>query len=204
MNARNDAALLPAWDDSVHDAQASFRCILKALSEPGTIQTLPVLIEGPAPLNPAATAVCLTLVDYETPLWISGPAQFQAVESYLRFHCGCPLVSDPSTAAYALIVDSLEALALDRFAQGTMEYPDRSSTLLIQVASLEDGPMRMLSGPGINGKRALRVAGLPKNFDVLWQENQAGFPLGVDIVFCCGNAIVGLPRTTTLATQIHA
>lgn len=204
MNARNDAALLPAWDDGVHDAQASFRCILKALSEPGTIQTLPVLIEGPAPMIPAATAVCLTLVDYETPLWISGPAQLPTVESYLRFHCGCPLVSDPAKADYALIVDSLEALTLNRFAQGSMEYPDRSSTLLIQVSSLEDGPVRMLSGPGINGKRALRIAGLPQNFDGLWHENGVGFPLGVDIVFCCGNAIVGLPRTTTIATQIHA
>ena len=100
MNAMNDSVLLPGWTDSVHDAQASFRCILKALSEPGTVQTLPVVIEGPAPLSPAATAVCLTLADYETPLWIGGSAHLQAAESYLRFHCGCPLVSDPAKAVY--------------------------------------------------------------------------------------------------------
>lgn len=199
MNTASDTALLPAWADSVHDAQASFRCILKALSEPGTIQILPVTIDGPAPLDLATTAVCLTLADYETPLWISEAASTPAVVSYLRFHCGCSLVSEPAAAVYAVIVDPHQGIALGRFAQGSLEYPDRSATLLIQVPTLENGPARQLSGPGIAGTSTLRVGGLPQDFDASWQENCAGFPLGVDIVFCCGNAIVGLPRTT----QIH-
>jgi alpha-D-ribose 1-methylphosphonate 5-triphosphate synthase subunit PhnH len=199
MNAVTDTALLPAWTDSVHDAQAAFRCILTALAEPGSVQTLPVEIAGPAPLNTAATALCLTLTDFETPVWLADTADMSAVESYLRFHCGCPLVNDPAAAAFAVIIHPEHGIALDRFAQGSMEYPDRSTTLLIQVPTLDSGRERLLSGPGIENTRTLHVGGLPENFGRLWQQNTALFPLGVDLVFCCGNAIVGLPRTT----QIH-
>lgn len=199
MNAVADNRLLPAWTDSVHDAQAAFRCVLAALSEPGLIQTLPMEIIGPAPLNAATTALCLTLADFETPVWLDDRADMAAVESYLRFHCGCPLASDPATAAFAVVVDPEQGIALDRFAQGSIDYPDRSATLLIQVPTLDSGPAHRLSGPGIESTRTLHAGGLPENFALLWQRNTARFPLGVDLVFCCGNAIVGLPRTT----QIH-
>lgn len=199
MNTATDHALLPAWSDSVHDSQAAFRCILTALAEPGSIQTLPVEITGPAPLNAAATALCLTLMDFETPVWLGDRAGMAAVESYLRFHCGCPLVNDPAVAAFAVVMHPQHGIAFDRFAQGSIEYPDRSTTLLIQVPTLDGGPAHRLSGPGIEHTPTLQVGGLPENFSLLWQQNTALFPLGVDLVFCCGNAIIGLPRTT----QIH-
>jgi alpha-D-ribose 1-methylphosphonate 5-triphosphate synthase subunit PhnH len=199
MNTVTDKNLLPAWADSVHDAQITFRSILAALSEPGLIQNLPVQPAAPGPLHSATTAVCLTLADYETPLWLSASADIAAVQSYLRFHCGCPLVDAPAAAAFAVILDGEEGIALERFAQGSMEYPDRSTTLLIQVTTLEAGLARRISGPGIAASRELRVGGLPPDFDAQWRENTAAFPLGVDVIFCCGNAIVGLPRTT----QIH-
>ncbi|MEN3296714.1 MAG: alpha-D-ribose 1-methylphosphonate 5-triphosphate synthase subunit PhnH, partial [Burkholderiales bacterium] len=44
----------------------------------------------------------------------------------------------------------------------------------------------------------LRVGGLPEDFDAHWGANAAAFPMGVDILFCCGNEIIGLPRTTRI------
>lgn len=198
MNMADGHDLLPAWTDSVRDAQASFRCILKALAEPGTIQILPTDVTGPAPLDGATTALCLTLADFETPIWLSDAAHTSAVELYLRFHCGCPLATDPACANFAIITNPADGLALERFAQGSMEYPDCSTTLLVQVQTLTNGPPRQLSGPGIQQSRTLRVVRLPHDFDMRWQTNHAGFPLGVDIVFCYDNAIVGLPRTTSI------
>lgn len=197
MSAIIDDTLLPAWDDSVHASQATFRCVLKALAEPGMVRSLPVEVAGPEPLGAAATAFCLALADFETPVWCDAAASTPAVASYLRFHCGCPLVSDPHDAAFALIADPGE-LVLERFAQGSMEYPDRSATVLIQVPSLDHGPVRLLSGPGIAQTQTLRAAGLPRDFDARWRANVDGFPLGVDVVFCCGGKIVGLPRTTRI------
>jgi alpha-D-ribose 1-methylphosphonate 5-triphosphate synthase subunit PhnH len=197
MNAMTEHGLLPAWTDSVHAAQATFRTVLKALSEPGQQQTLTAAITGPAPLHPATTALCLALFDLETPVWRDETAHTPAVAAYLRFHCGSPLSDDPAAAAFAVIADAA-SLQFDRFAQGTMEYPDRSATLLIQVPTLIDGPARVLAGPGIAQTRTLRVGGLPQDFDAHWGANIAAFPLGVDILFCCGNDIIGLPRTTRI------
>jgi alpha-D-ribose 1-methylphosphonate 5-triphosphate synthase subunit PhnH len=141
--------------------------------------------------------LCLALLDLETPVWRDEAAQTRGIASYLRFHCGCPLTDDPAAAAFALIANP-NALSFARFAQGSMEYPDRSTTLLIQVPTLADGPPRVVSGPGIAQTHTLRVGGLPESFAALWRDNTAAFPLGVDILFCCGNEIVGLPRTTQI------
>lgn len=195
MSALIDSELLPAWADKVHASQMTFRCALDALAEPGLVHVLPVSVTGPRPLHASTTALCLALTDYETPVWCDPVLGTEAIRAYLRFHCGCPLVEEADTAAFALIGDP-SALSLDKFQPGTMEYPDRSATLLVQVTSLEDGPERILAGPGIESTRVMRVAGLPEDFDQAWSDNTAGFPLGVDIIFCCGEKMVGLPRTT--------
>lgn len=197
MSALADDLLLPAWTDGVHASQATFRCVLNALAEPGLRQTMPVRIDGPAPLDPATTAVCLAVMDFETSVWRDAAASTPAVMSYLRFHCGCPLVSDPTQASFAILADP-GSILVNEFAQGTMDYPDRSCTLIIQLPSFDSGPVRMLSGPGIKHTRTLRVDGLPDDFDRHWRENNAAFPLGVDVLFCCGDEIIGLPRTTRI------
>ncbi|HEV2612954.1 MAG TPA: phosphonate C-P lyase system protein PhnH [Noviherbaspirillum sp.] len=195
MSALADDLLLAAWTDGVHASQATFRCVLNALAEPGLRQTVPVRIEGPAPLDPATTALCLALMDFETPVWRDASANTPAVTSYLRFHCGSPLVGDRSQASFAIVAVPTP-LMFSGFTQGTMEYPDRSCTLIIQLPSLDGGPPRTLSGPGIENTRTLSVDGLPDDFDLQWRENNAAFPLGVDVIFCCGDEIIGLPRTT--------
>lgn len=198
MSAVMDDALLPAWEDAVDASQITFRHVLDALAEPGAIHALPTGITGPQPLMNATTALCLALLDFETPVWCDPTASVPAVAAYLGFHCGCPMAADAAQASFAIIADPGQ-LRLDGFAQGSMEYPDRSTTLLVQVPSLVGGSERTLSGPGIPETRILRVAGLPGDFDQAWRANATAFPLGVDIVFCCGDSIVGLPRTT----QIH-
>lgn len=190
--------LLPAWDDPVAGAQAAFRCVLAALAEPGAAQAMPAAVDGPAPMTPAMTALCLALLDHETPVWLDAAMATPAVRAFLRFHCGCAVVDAPSSAAFALIAGVPDAAALDRFCAGTPAYPDRSTTLLWQVPALNGGPARMLAGPGIRTRQPFSVAGLPDDFPAAWQDNAARFPLGADIVFCCGDRLLGLPRTTRL------
>lgn len=202
MNASAESHLLPAWDNPVHDAQSTFRSLLQALSEPGLIQTVTVAMPSPAPLFLSTTALCLALADFETAVWLDCDADNAALNAYLRFHCGCRLVDDTTEATFAVITDPRQLAAdnaLEKFSQGTMEYPDRSTTVFVQVPSLSDGPTRYLSGPGIAHRHAFNVGGLPDNFGLTWQKNSAGFPLGVDLVFCHGSRILGLPRTTNIA-----
>ncbi|MFZ3001130.1 MAG: phosphonate C-P lyase system protein PhnH [Undibacterium umbellatum] len=190
--------LLPAWEDTVHDAQTVFRSLLKALSEPGTIQRLRVNLQAPAPLHMATAAACLALMDYETTAWLADELDNDAVRTYLRFHCGLPLVSEKSAANFAILGRSFQQLDLEAFAQGSITYPDKSATLLMQVDDLANGPEYQLTGPGINNKRSIFVSGLPADFVSKWQVNHSAFPQGVDVIFCSGDAVLGLPRTSKI------
>jgi alpha-D-ribose 1-methylphosphonate 5-triphosphate synthase subunit PhnH len=87
---------------------------------------------------------------------------------------------------------------LDRFALGSTEYPDRSTTLILQVESLTDGTVIELQGPGIDGTAVLRASIQPEDLFERLTVNAALFPRGIDVVLVHDDAIVALPRTTRL------
>ncbi len=175
----------------VPDAQGCFRALLEAMARPGRVHRLAALPEAPAALAPATAAVLLTLADTETPVWTDAGA---AAEDWLRFHAGCPLVTNPETAAFVLATRAIpDFAALDA---GTEEEPHRSATLVLQVAGLQEGEGWSLSGPGIETTHRLRVAGLDSTFLPAWTANRARFPQGIDVVLCAGSRLAAVPRTT--------
>jgi alpha-D-ribose 1-methylphosphonate 5-triphosphate synthase subunit PhnH len=187
--------LKPGLADPVHDSQRIFRALLRALAQPGSRVALGQGIEGPLPLDPATAAAALTLADYDTPVWIDWIADTPQLRSYLKFHCGCPIVERSQEAAFAVVSDPANMPRLALFAQGIDQYPDRSATLLLQVPDLEQGPGVTLSGPGIRETVRIAPAGLPDWFWNDWRLNAAQYPLGVDIFLTCGEAVIGLPRS---------
>ena len=191
-------AVLPGFADPVLDAQRVFRGVLMALSRPGTVHTLEA-VPTPAPLNPASMAVCLALLDFETPLWLDPAARDGfGVSEHLRFHCGCPITEATADAAFALVCAGDLLPPLVRFRPGSDLAPEGSTTLIVQVQRLEEGSGWTLSGPGIRHTARLRVEGLPAGFPESWRVNQSQFPRGVDLILTCGNRVAGLPRTTRL------
>src|SRR5215475_15600678 len=116
--------------DVVLDSQRIFRAVMDALAHPGRLVEVPGPLETPPPLHPAATAICLTLVDFETPLWLDAAAATLEVREYLGFHCGCRVVDAPAAARFALVADPSALPRLDRFEAGSHEYPDASATLV--------------------------------------------------------------------------
>lgn len=185
----------PGLADPVFDAQRLFRVALEALSRPGRVHALPVPVDPPAPLLPWSGALALTLLDLETPVWLDPGLNEAEVRTWLRFHTGCPLVAAPDQAAFALVGS---ADALDdpgRFAIGDAEYPDRSTTLILQVKGLRAGEGWTLSGPGIPGTTRLAVDGLPATFPATWLENAALYPQGVDLFLAAPQGLAALPRT---------
>lgn len=184
--------------DPVFESQAAFRALLAALSEPGTIQTVPAALAPPDGLGLAAATTLLTLADYETPIWLPETLRSSAAGAWLRFHCGAALVPAPGEALFAVLAGT-EAPRLSEFAIGTDQYPDRSATVLVPCTAFEGGDPVTLSGPGIADRRTVAPAGLRPGF---WQEmveNAALYPLGVDVVLCHGEALIGLPRSTEIA-----
>src|SRR5258708_9751103 len=96
--------LAPAFTDPVRESQRVFRSVMDAMARPGMIVAIAGLAQAPQPLGLAAAAVALTLIDYETPVWLDPAlAQSPEVAAWLRFHTGALLADDPRQAAFGFL-----------------------------------------------------------------------------------------------------
>ena len=102
----------------------------------------------------------------------------------------------PALARFAAVPAGFDAPTLSACDQGDPAYPDLSTTLLMEVASLSGGEAVTLSGPGIQTRQVLSVDGLADGFWREWRLNHQRFPLGVDVFLTHGRRMCGLPRTT--------
>jgi alpha-D-ribose 1-methylphosphonate 5-triphosphate synthase subunit PhnH len=196
-------AELPAgFADKVLSAQSTFRSVMDAMARPGSIQRIAVATGAPSPLMRGAAAIALTLFDHDTPVWLDAAMSETAdVTKWLKFHTGAPVIADSAICSFALIGDPRALPALDRFAFGSNEYPDRSTTLILQVGSLTEGSHFELRGPGIDGSAVLRATIEPADLFERLGINAALFPRGIDVVLVADDAIVAIPRTTRLAAK---
>jgi alpha-D-ribose 1-methylphosphonate 5-triphosphate synthase subunit PhnH len=196
-------AELPAgFADNVLSAQSTFRLVMDAMAHPGSVYRIVAAIGAPRPLMRASAAIALTLFDHDTPIWLDRRlSDAPDVASWLKFHGSAPIVTDPSAASFALIAEGNALPRLDSFSFGSAEYPDRSTTLILQVESLTQGRPYELRGPGINGAVVLRAAIEPEDLFGRLAVNAASFPRGIDVVLVAGEEIVAIPRTTRLAAQ---
>ncbi|MFA6264909.1 MAG: phosphonate C-P lyase system protein PhnH [Pseudolabrys sp.] len=181
-------------------SQSAFRALMECIARPGEIRTLDV-VDAPAPFAPATAALIRSLADYESSLWLD-PAFAAApqVAGWIRFHTGAPVVREPGDAAFALIADGRALPDFARFAQGTSEYPDRSTTLIIQIDGFT-GETMTLRGPGVKATRNFAASPLPADFAARMRENRALFPRGVDVVLVAGREIAALPRSVTVVER---
>jgi alpha-D-ribose 1-methylphosphonate 5-triphosphate synthase subunit PhnH len=186
----------PGLADPVLDSQRIFRRVLDALSHPGRIVSVAAEEAAPGSLHPATVAICLALVDLETPLWLDPAGRTPDVVEHLRFHCGCPIVEEPGRARFAVITDPESMPPLEAFDPGTDEYPDRSATVIVQARALASGADRRLTGPGIESESRLEAPGLPERFWAGIRANHGRFPRGVDVLLTAGTQLAALPRTT--------
>jgi alpha-D-ribose 1-methylphosphonate 5-triphosphate synthase subunit PhnH len=196
-------AELPAgFADKVLSAQSTFRSVMDAMARPGSIQRIAVATGAPSPLMRGAAAIALTLFDHDTPVWLDAAMSETAdVAKWLKFHTGAPVIADSAICSFALIGDPRALPALDRFAFGNNEYPDRSTTLILQIASLTEGSRFELRGPGVDGTAVLQAGIEPADLFERLGINAALFPRGIDVVLVAEDAIVAIPRTTRLAAK---
>ena len=196
-------AELPAgFADKVLSAQSTFRSVMDAMARPGSVQRIAAVSGTAATMMRGTAAIALTLFDHDTPIWLDGGMSATShVAKWLKFHSSAPVIADSSVSSFALIGDSKNLPALDRFAFGSNEYPDRSTTLILQVDSLTQGPALELRGPGIDGIAILRASIQPHDLFEQLAINVALFPRGIDVVLVHDDAIVAIPRTTRLTAR---
>ncbi|TAN55675.1 MAG: phosphonate C-P lyase system protein PhnH [Rhodospirillales bacterium] len=186
----------PGYADPVMDATAVFRAVLAAMSHPGRIVDLPIATQAPLPLGSGLGALLLALADRETPLWLAQDMISPEVTAWIGFHAGASTIQAREQAVFALAGRAEALLPLDTFQVGTPEYPDRSTTLMIQAPELKEGTGLLLRGPGIAETARLEIGGVRPNFWQARSELAPLYPLGIDMIFCAGSQIAALPRTT--------
>lgn len=183
-------ALSGGFADASIDSAYAFRTLLDVMARPGTIGRL-AAAKAPDPASVSMATALLTLCDNTTPLFLAPSHANSALKDWIAFHLGAPLTSDPAEAVFAVgYWDSIEEVG--RFAVGSDDYPDRSTTLLIETEKLRNEGLR-LTGPGI---ATCTYLSLPGDWLSALQANHRLYPQGVDFFFCFGEAIAALPRST--------
>ncbi len=190
------------FSSAVLDSQQVFRALMDAFANPGRVIRVNDLAMAPPPLSPVMAAVAATLFDHDATVWCDRSfAGSEAATGWLKFHTGLELTSDPSSAQFALVSDVDSMPSFEAFARGTSEYPDRSTTIILQVNGFDGPDSLTLRGPGIETTQSFAPSHLPKRFIDQWAANRAAFPRGVDLIFAGKGALAALPRTTRVSRQ---
>jgi alpha-D-ribose 1-methylphosphonate 5-triphosphate synthase subunit PhnH len=172
------------------------------MARPGSVHRVAATSGAPGAMMRGTAAIALTLFDHDTPVWLDPLLSETAdVTKWLKFHTGAPVTASSSICSFAMIGDPRALPTLDRFGFGSNEYPDRSTTLILQVESLTQGPPLELRGPGIDGTAVLQAAIQPADLFQRLEINRTLFPRGIDVVLVADDAIVAIPRTTRLVAK---
>lgn len=197
MTLTND--LSPGFDEPVDGAQRTFRAVLEALSRPGVPVPLAGIDTAPAPMEPTLAAAALSLLDHETSVYLAPPLAIESVRRYIAFHTGAPIVSEPGEADFVIALADRDIPDVLQLKAGTAEYPDASATLLLGISGFGTGLPVRLSGPGIAETCEFSSGDLTDDFWTHARKNHTRFPLGVDVILCGPESVVGLPRSTSIA-----
>jgi alpha-D-ribose 1-methylphosphonate 5-triphosphate synthase subunit PhnH len=195
INGSLSTEVLPGFVNPILDSQAAFRSIMDAAASPGTLVEVGRSLPSFEGVDPAALCFLMALCDQATPVWLGGDHDQSALLRYLAFHTGAPLAKRPVDAAFALIAEPAQLPPLVTFSAGEQEYPERSTTVLIQLPSLTAGPPVHIEGPGIQGKATVRPAGLDPAFWPAFAANRDLYPCGVDVILTSGSELLALPRS---------
>jgi len=187
-------------------SQSVFRAALEAFSYPGRPVTLEVTFEAPKAAQPSSSGLLLALLEPGSLLWLSPSLANTDAASWIVFHTDCKITPHQHEADFAWIKHWDELPALECFALGTDEYPDHSTTCVIDIADLnsqtETTSSLTLTGPGIAQTSTIaQLAATPAQlagFAEQWAVNHASFPRGIDVFFATNTGLIGLPRTTRI------
>ena len=180
--------------------QRVFRGLLKAISFPGTVQSLELsedLYEFLGPKFWPLGAIALTLIDGQTSFCVVGPDSKVLEEKIVWLTKS--KVLPMKEADFVIATEALHERLWD-VKVGDLRNPEKAATVIYLVEEVQEGihsgVVLRLSGPGVKGEKLVSLLGLPRQeFITLAQVNQL-FPLGVDCFFVDKKGmLVSIPRS---------
>ena len=184
-------------------SQATFDAIMRTLSEPGTVRSLPDELHTRG--VPAIGWLALALADVgvniaanQTALRNSNPPLTNTVAEATG-----ATITDLDSAWIAML-DQPTVAEMGHLPRGSALDPELGARVAIAVDSLGREPVAsstelVLTGPGIPGRRTLYTSGV--NPDVLagLGRSSGEFPAGIDVwLFTADRQVAAIARSTTL------
>lgn len=187
-----------AFDQNAIRSAAAFRVLLDCMARPGRIGSLGDI--GPTgPLFDATFCLIRTLVDIRAPLYLTEPLCEPQIVQAIRFETGATILSSPTDAAFVACLPGEAESLLPHLAFGAPDYPDRSTTLVIQCPALSGANGMRLSGPGIEREAVLEAQGLPASFlRTLDAANRQRYPMGTDVFLTAPGKVAAIARSTRI------
>jgi alpha-D-ribose 1-methylphosphonate 5-triphosphate synthase subunit PhnH len=193
----NSAPTLKHWgygyDDPALGSHQTFRALFAAMERPGQIVTIHENPDAPDVFNSASAATCLTLLDYETPVWTDVDWMSPAIY-WLQFDCESSVVTEPCMANFAIVTKPASMPDLDYFRVGRYGYPEKATTMIVQVDDIVPGAYNTYSNIFFDRTAQLELRGVPDKFWNQWQYISGLYPLGIDIFFTCDDVLISLPK----------
>lgn len=196
----------------------TYRVLLDCMARPGTLRqiALPEFLGQPQGIvtsqgmvvpNMYALGACMSLIDQETSMimginqtWlnVTHPAtSWVHVRTNMRH-------APPYTAHFAYLWDASSLALLPQLAQGTLVFPERSSTVFCAVAQLYDTGDWTLHGPGIATTHTIGLDRETHAHMHFIQQTRMQYPLGIDVFLIDAHGqCLGLPRTTRIDLHTH-
>lgn len=177
--------------------QRAFRTILTAFSRPGQIRRLPVSGRD----SDALFMILETLLDQEATHCIIHGDKGSLLSQRLFASTGSRQVASEE-ADFIIAPDGHTGGTIERAKLGSLEYPERSATVVYCVTALHSEkpvPLRCsLTGPGIADRCALpAMDGFEYGELLQWSRINQQFPLGIDAIFVDSEGrLMALPRST--------
>lgn len=185
-------------------SQAVFRCLLNALSRPGSVHKLPTAdapVPGPA-ASLGALIVPLGLADVDTTVAVVDDEA--AAEEVCRATGAAAAPAD--SADLVALRQPVEAATISRLTRGSALAPEGGAKVGIDCTCLHagraGGVTLTLSGPGVPHSKLLGVDGLTAETLGAVAHAQADRPAGIDVWLIDERGqVAGLPRSCRIGVS---
>ncbi|WP_342388847.1 phosphonate C-P lyase system protein PhnH [Salinicoccus bachuensis] len=179
----------------VHETQRHYRELVDLFSRPGEVRRSKFDTPNFTSYSDAVLATVLTLFDNEI---FFNTADRKDADEFLTLTGGQHTKDFGKSDFIVVKAEELNAGLMEGARIGTLASPEKSTTFIIEVASIGEGHAYILQGPGIKTANTLEMTLDPEW--IVWRNTLCSeFPLGVDLVIIDRtDRMAVIPRTTTV------
>ncbi|MFC3419944.1 phosphonate C-P lyase system protein PhnH [Salinicoccus hispanicus] len=179
----------------IHETQQHYRKLIDLFSRPGEVGAGRMEMPNFTRFSDAVLATVMTLLDNE--ICFATTAQGDR-EEFMTL-TGAKCTEDYSVADFIVMKESdLTEEMMETIKAGTLASPEKSATLIIEVASIGSGYSYRLQGPGIKTVNEVAMSLDPK-WMAIRDTRCIEFPIGIDLILIDrDNHMTVIPRTTSV------